>query len=178
MAAWAAGGRSAILLDCFLISVLAAVLIRPLFSLEHMNNWASIESTFIADERMLKANLPHPGRQPYWYCGVRWDYLYPPALRYGTALLSAALSLSPARAYHLYTALMYCLGIAGVYLLVRLGSGRRGAAWLAAAAAALVSPCYLFVREVRVDAAASAYMPQRLNALVRYGEGPHSSALS
>jgi len=43
---------------------------------------------------------------------------------------------------------------------------------------ALVSPCYLFVREVYVDAAAGSYMPQRLNALVRYGEGPHLGALS
>jgi len=149
-----------------------------LFTLEHMNNWASIESTFIADARMLKANLPHPGWQPYWYCGGRWDYIYPPALRYGSALLSTVFPISPARAYHLYTALMYCLGIAGVYLLVHLGSGSRAAGWLAAIAVALVSPCYLFVREVRVDAAAGAYMPQRLNALVRYGEGPHLSALS
>jgi hypothetical protein len=161
-----------------LIYLLAGALIWPLFTLEHMDNWASIESTFIADARMLKANLPHPGWQPYWYCGVRWDYIYPPALRYGTALLSAAFGLTPARAYHLYIALMYCLGIAGVYLLARLGSGSRGAAWLAASAVALVSPCYLFVREVRLDAAAGAYMPQRLNALVRYGEGPHASALA
>ena len=141
-------GKSAVFLDCLLIHVLAAALIWPWFTLDYMNNWASIESTFIADARMLKANLPHPGWQPYWCCGGRWDYLYPPALRYGTALLSAAFPIGPARAYHLYTALLYSLGIAGVYLLIRLGSPSRGAGWLGALAVALVSPCYLFVREV------------------------------
>lgn len=171
-------GKRLVLLDCLLVYALAAALIWPLFKLNYMANWASIESTFIADARMLKENLPHPGWQPYWYCGARWDYIYPPALRYGTALLSAVFPMGPARAYHLYTALMYCLGIAGVYLLARLGSGSRGAGWLGAAAIALVSPGYLFIREVRVDAAAGSYMPQRLNALLRYGEGPHLGALS
>src|ERR1700732_1478679 len=97
-------------LDSFLLFLLTTLLIWPLFRLKYLDNWPSIESTFIADARMLAARLPHPGWQPLWYCGTRFDYIYPPALRYGTALLSKIDHLSPARAYHLYTALLYSFG--------------------------------------------------------------------
>ena len=170
--------RTGVVLDCVGIFVLAAVLIWPLFKLKYMDNFGSIESTFISDARMLKERLPHPGWQPYWYCGTRWDYIYPPALRYGTALLSRVFPILPARAYHLYVALMYALGMVGVYALVQTGSGSRRAAWLSAAAVATLSPIFLFAQDVRVDARIAFYLPQRLNALVRYGEGPHISALA
>jgi len=85
--------------DTFLLLVLASALVWPLFRLEYLDNWPSIESTFIADARMLAARLPHPGWQPLWYCGTRFDYIYPPALRYGTALLSRPASVSTTRAY-------------------------------------------------------------------------------
>lgn len=171
--------RAALALECGLVFVLAAALIWPLFKLKYMDNWASIEATFISDARMLKENLPHPGWQPYWYCGTRWDYVYPPALRYGTALLSAAVkNMVPARAYHLYTAIFYALGMVGVYLLVRVGSQSRRAAWFSAAAVATLSPIFLFAKDIRVDARVAHSLPQRLNALLRYGEGPHMSALA
>ena len=48
------------LLDSALLFCLASILIWPLFRLEYLNNWASIESTFIADGRILAENLPHP----------------------------------------------------------------------------------------------------------------------
>ena len=63
------------------------------------------------------------------------------------------------RAYHLYIAFFYCVGIAGVYLLVRVAARSRGMAWLCAAATALMSPSFLFLRahaERRLDAAAGA----------------------
>ncbi len=165
-------------LDFFLIALLAVVLVWPLFRLKYQNNWSSIESTFLADARFLSENWPHPRWQPLWYCGTRFDYIYPPALRYGTAVLTKIFPIVPARAYHLYTALFYCLGIAGVYLLARAGSGSRVSGWLAAAATALVSPSFLFVIDYRREAIASKMMPQRLSVLVRYGEGPHVTAVA
>ena len=83
--------KRAVWLDSFLLLLFSAALVWPLFRLEYLNNWPSIESTFIADARMLAARLPHPGWQPLWYCGTRFDYIYPPALRYGTALISKKL---------------------------------------------------------------------------------------
>lgn len=143
-----------------------------------MDNWASIESTFIADGRYLREHGPRPLWQPLWYCGTRFDYVYPPALRYGTAYLSRWFGVSTARSYHLYTAALYVLGIIGVYLFVAVGSQCRLAGWLAAASALLLSPSFLFLKEIRDDAAVAYWLPQRLNVLVRYGEGPHMSALA
>src|SRR5580658_1211478 len=128
--------KRSVLIDSLILLCLTFFLIKPLFRLKYLDNWPSIESTFIADGRMLSEHLPHPGWQPLWYCGTRTDYIYPPALRYGTALLTRFAHVLPARAYHLYIAVFYILGIAAVYWMVRIGSSSRGAAWLAAAAAA------------------------------------------
>lgn len=166
--------RAAIFLDCVLLFCLTAALIRPLFQLKYGARWESIESTFIADGRFLKEHWPHPLWQPLWYCGTRFDYIYPPALRYGTALLARI--WIPAKAYHIYTAFFYCVGIAGVYFFVRVAAGARLAAWLAAAGAGLLSPSFLLLPAIRHGA--FHLTPMRLAVLTRYGEGPHITALS
>jgi hypothetical protein len=125
---------------------------------------------------MLSEHLPHPGWQPLWYGGTRFDYIYPPALRYGTALLSRFGGISAARAYHLFTGVFYMLGIAAVYWLVRVGSGSRIGAWLASLGAATLSPSFLLTPVIRHDS--MFRVPQRLHVLMQYGEGPHISALA
>ena len=162
--------------DSLLLLLFASLLIWPLFHVEYLNYWPSIESTFIADARMLAAHLPHPGWQPLWYGGTRFDYIYPPALRYGTALLSVAAHISTARAYHLYTGGLYVFGIVAVYWLVRVGSRSRVTALLASIATALLSPSFLLLPLLRIDS--GYWVPQRLHVLMAYGEGPHISALS
>src|SRR5882672_6290912 len=133
------------LTDTLLLVVLSTALVGPVFKVKYLANWSSIESTFISDARILAGHMPHPGWQPLWYCGTRFDYIYPPALRYGTALIAKFGNLSPARAYHLYTAFFYVFGIAAVYWLVRIGSESWRAALLASAATALVSPSFLLL---------------------------------
>lgn len=166
--------RSAVFLDLLLIILLSAVLIQPLFRAKYLDRWDSIEATYIADGRLLSEHLPHPLWQPLWYCGTRFDYIYPPVVRYGTALLSRV--FVPAQAHHIFSGLLYCLGIAGVYFLVLVMTGSRGAAWLAASGAALVSPAAWLLRDIRLD---SPHMtPWRLWVMVRDGEGPHVSAVS
>jgi hypothetical protein len=164
------------LADGLTLYALTALLIWPLFGLA-FHNWGSIESTFMAHARYLAENWPHPQWQPLWYCGTRFDYIYPPALSYGTAILSMLFSLPIAHAYHVYIGLFYCLGTPGLYALVRLLSGSRVVAWGAAITAALVSPSFHALEPIRIDALAMYSCPQRLNALVRWGEGPHISAL-
>lgn len=168
--------RRAAAIDAVLLACFVCILIAPLFRLVYLNNWASIESTFIGDGRMIAAHLPHPGWQPLWYEGTRSDYVYPPALRYGTALIARLGGVAPARAYHLYIAVMYVLGILSVYWLVRAGSHSRASALLAAAATALLSPSFLLLPAMRHDSA--FFVPQRLHVLMAYGEGPHISALA
>lgn len=166
--------KRTVLFDCLILVFLTALLIKPLFRLKYLDNWPSIESTFIAQARILSRHLPHPGWQPIWYCGTRTDYIYPPALLYGTAVISRVAHVLPVRAYHLYIAVFYVLGIAAVYWMVRAGSASRGAAWLAAIATALLSPSFLFLRDMRHDS--GFWVPQRLHVLMAYGEGPHISA--
>lgn len=168
------GWRTSI--DLLLIFLFAAALIEPLFFAGYLNLWGSIESTFIADARFLVEHWPHPQWQPLWYAGTRFDYIYPPALRYGTAMLAMIFGVEPVRAYHLYTAIFYAIGIAGVYGLVWVGTRSRGSAWMAAIAAALVSPSFLFLGDLRRDSAWHA--PQRLHVLVTYGEGPHMTSFA
>lgn len=164
------------LIDTLLLLVFSIALVAPVFKIKYLDNWTSIESTFISDARILAGHMPHPGWQPLWYCGTRFDYIYPPALRYGTALIALAGHVSTAKGYHIYIGLLYIFGLISVYWLVLTGSQSRGAAWLSALAVALVSPCLLMVRDLGND---SYYMvPQRLHALMSYGEGPHISALS
>ena len=167
-----------LILDSLLIFALTAALIWPLFRIEYLTHWESIESIFIADARFLAEQWPFPTWQPDWYCGNRFNNIYPPGLRYGTAGLSLLLNVSTARAYHLYTALLYCIGIVGVYWMVRIGSGSRVWSWIAAAVTTLSSPIFFFFTQFRVDYANVRHMPVRLGALVFYGEGPHMSALA
>jgi len=165
-----------VLLDVLIIFLLTAALIRPLFKVKYTVAWNSIESTFIADGRFLKDHWPHPLWQPLWYCGTRFDYVYPPALRYGVAGLSKLFPILPVRAYHLYIAFFYCLGIAAVYLLVRVAAKSRGAAWLSAMATLLLSPSFLLMTQHRLNS--WHLMPQRALVLAQWGEGPHISALA
>ena len=163
-----------LLLDLLLAFLLAAILVRPLFKAKYLQLWSSIESTFIADGRFLAAHGPHPLWQPLWYCGTRFDYIYPPVLRYGTALLTSI--YIPVKAYHVFTAFMFSLGIAGIVFMVRVMGGSRPQAWFSAIACMLISPSFLFLANMRNDA--PHLMPVRLGAMVRYGEGPHISSLS
>ena len=169
--------RLSFLVDFLLLFVLAATLVAPVFKLKYgLYNWSSIESTFIADARFIMDHGPNPIWQPLWYMGTRFDYIYPPAIRYGTAGVSKVLGVIPAKGYHIYIAFFYCFGIAGVYLFTRIASRSRSSGLLAAIATMLVSPAFLFMKEMRYDS--MNHMPQRLWALMRYGEGPHVTSLA
>src|SRR6201998_1510094 len=120
------------LVDTLVLLLLAVALVGPVFKIKYLDNWASIESTFISDARLLAEHMPHPGWHPLWYCGTRFDYIYPPALRYGTALISLIGGVSSANAYHIYIGLLCVLWPVSVYWLVLAGSGSRTSAVLSA----------------------------------------------
>src|SRR5262245_32471782 len=94
-----------ILFDSLLVFLLTAALVKPLFKAKYLDKWDSIESTFISDARFLADHWPHPRWQPLWYCGTRFDYVYPPMLRFGTAVITKIHPrVWPVKAYHLYVA--------------------------------------------------------------------------
>jgi hypothetical protein len=164
------------LLDMAVLFFATAILILPLFRIDYFNDWMSIEGSFISDARYIRDHWPHPSWHALWYCGNRFDYVYAPGTRYGAAIVSMLLNVVPARGYHVFIGIMYCLGVSGIYFVVRAGSGSRCAAWLAACAEALLSPEFLLLKQYRDDSA--LWMPERLNVLIKWGEGPHMCAMA
>ena len=168
--------RASSRLDACIIYALTVALVFPLFRLNYLDRWGSIESTFIVDARLFKENWAHHLWQPAWYLGTRTHYVYPPGLRYGPAILAWLGHASIAHAYHILTALCYAFGIAAIYLFVRRTTRSRWAAWLAATGVALLSPCFLLGPDLRRDSPLG--VPWRLHALMTYGEGPHISSIA
>ncbi len=152
------------------------LLVWPLVSVEYLANWGIIDGTFIADAERLREAGGNPGWVAEWYGGTRWDYVYPPAIRYATAWLGEWCGWSSARAYHVYTAVLYALGPVGLYVLLRVMG--RGRVWAVAGALGwlVASPAYPLLPQYGVDAELG--MPMRLNVLLKYGEGPHGSAVA
>jgi hypothetical protein len=163
-------------LDCLLLAAITAWMILPLFHLDYMDRWISMESTYIGDARFLAEHWPHPRWQPDWYGGARFDYFFPPVMRYATAMTVRTFSMLPARAYHLCCAMFYCLGIVSVYLLIRVARRSRMAAWAGALCTLLVSPVLLLIPRLYVAGWHRA--PQRIVLLTQWGEGPHMAALA
>ncbi len=163
-------------MDAAAIFVLAALLVLPVFTLEYLDNWSSIEGSFIAQAHLLQQNWPHHLWEPSWYCGTRTDYVYPPGPRYGAAILSTLLRVSVARGYHVFIGLFYALGFVILYLWTRSATGSRSTAWLATVTIALASPSFLVLPDIRNDS--MFRVPQRLHVLMTYGEGPHISSLA
>jgi len=170
------GSRASWWLDAGAVFALAAVLVLPLFGLEYLDNWKSIEGSFIAQSHSLQENWPHHFWQPLWYCGTRTGYVYPPGPLYGTAIFAALLRAPVARGYHVFIGFCYAFGFVVLYLWTRMATGSRGAAWLATVAIALASPSFLLLPDIRNDSI--FHVPQRLHVLMSYGEGPHISSLA
>ena len=168
--------RFAPALDLLLLVALAAVFIWPIFGMGFLDSWGTIESTFISDAHFLADNLPHPNWQPNWYCGTRWDYIYPPAIRFGIALIHEWTSRSFAHSYHLFVSIFYCIAIGGVYFFVFVCTRSRSVAAGSALASLLISPGYLLLTAFWPDVSQYYWLPNRLNALMRWGEGPHMSS--
>jgi len=158
------------------VFALAVVLILPVFRLEYLHNWSSIEGAFVADGHALQENWPHHLWQPLWYCGTRADYVYPPGPRYGVAIFSSLLRVSAARGYHVFIGFCYAFGFVVLYVWTRIGTGSRLAAWLATVSIAVASPSFLVLPDIWHDSL--FHTPQRLHVLMSYGEGPHISSLA
>ena len=151
-------------------------MILPLFSLTYMDRWISMEGAYIGDARFLSEHWPHPRWQPLWYGGTRFDSIFPPVMRYAAATLVRIFHMLPARAYHFAAACFYCGGIVSVYIMLRVCTGDRVAAWLAALFALLLSPALLFIPRLYVAGWHRA--PQRIVLLTQWGEGSHMAALA
>ena len=121
--------------------------------------------------RFFAAN-PNPwGWNPTQYGGLPAQFTYLPSLPYVAGLISRlAPSLEPDYAYRLLASTFACLGPATLFLFVLYFTRSRWWALAAALAYTFFSPSYYLVHTIDVDRG-KAYLPWRLQVLVKYGEG-------
>ncbi len=121
---------------------------------------------------------PNPwGWSALQYCGLPSQFVYLPALHYGTAVISAISGIEPAYAYRLLTASLACLGPVTFFLFVLFFTRSRGWALAAALSYTFFSPLYGLIRQLDQDRGL-AYLPWRLHVFAKYGEGPHNAGLT
>ncbi len=137
----------------------------------------SIEAAFIGLARYMRDHFPDLNWMPLWYAGTPFPDTYTPLLHATVAAVSGIGHISAALAYHAVTATLYALGPVALYwALLRLGSS-RAAAFTAAAGYSLFSPTIWLVPSMRHDSG-GWLAACRLDAMVRWGEGPHIAALT
>jgi len=114
---------------------------------------------------------------PLWNTGMPYYIVYQPLLQV-TAAAVATLAHQPAQvAWHTVTALAYCLGPVALFALCLEATRWRAFAFLTALLYSLFSPLNFLSSAIRMDA--GGYLgPRRLQILVHYGEGPHTTALA
>jgi hypothetical protein len=159
-----------------LLFLLNAYICRGLFGMEYLLQMGSIEGAYIGISRSMLAHWRDFSWFPGWYAGIPAQNTYPPLLHWIVALAALLRGISPAHAYHWVTAIFYCLGPLALFALTLRLSGSRRAAFLAGALYSALSPSEWLMPEI--DRVAGQFHPQRLAALVYWGEGPHVAALT
>ncbi len=150
----------------------------PLFESGEMPYRGSIEVGYASMARFFSEH-PNPwGWNPTQYCGLPAQFTYVPGLPYLTA---AACRLAPSlpidHVYRIVASTFACLGPATLFLFALYFTGSRWWALTIALAYTFFSPSYYLVHAIDVDRG-TAYLPWRLQVLVKYGEGPHNAGLT
>lgn len=158
--------------------LLNALLLWPLFLPGEFPYRESIEGGYASMARFI-ASHPHPwGWNPTHYCGLPTQFLYLPLLLYAAAFFHWIVSSIPVdHAYRLLIAVAACAGPVTVYFFVRSFTNSRKWALAAALTYTFFSPSYGLVWQIDKDRGL-AQLPWRIQVMVKYGEGPHNTALT
>lgn len=157
--------------------LLNAWICQELFTTEFNADMYSIESAHITLARWVAEHPSGLSWFPLWYGGTPFLNTYPPVGPYLTGFFSLTAGSSPALAYHVVTALAYCLGPVFLFVFVRVLSGSLWPSFLAALVYSVYSPSTLLLADLARDVG-TPFGARRLQALLRYGEGPHIIALT
>ena len=137
----------------------------------------SIEGAFIGLARYIRDHFPDLDWMPLWYAGTPFPDTYTPLLHVNVAAVSGVAHISAGLAYHAVTAAFYTLGPVALYwALGRMGASRM-AAFASAVGYSLFSPTIWLIPSMRHDSG-GWFAPCRLDAMVRWGEGPHIASLA
>jgi hypothetical protein len=150
----------------------------PLFQSGEMPYRDSIEGGYASMARFFSAH-PNPwGWNPTQYCGLPAQFTYVPGLPYLAAAASRlASSFEIDHVYRIVASTFACLGPATLFLFAVYFTGGRCWALAIALAYTFFSPSYYAIHTIDVDRG-TAYLPWRLQVLVKYGEGPHNAGLT
>jgi hypothetical protein len=159
-----------------LFAVNAFVTLR-LFHSDYIAQMPSIEGAFIGLARYIRDHFPDLSWMPLWYGGIPFPDSYPPLLHTLVAAVSGLGRIDIGLAYHAVTAAMYSLGPVALYWAVRRMGADRLPAFLACLGYSLLSPSIWLGSELRHDIG-GWFAPCRLDAMVRWGEGPHIASLT
>ncbi len=152
-------------------------LVRGLLGIDYLDQMGSIESTYIAIARWIGRNWGDLTWFPLWYGGIPFQNTYPPLAPFLTAVVAAVFSITPAHAYHVVTAVSYSLGPVTLYLLALRLCGSKAWSLAAGLIYTLTSTSTFLIPVVRHDAG-GIWSLRRLQVFIRYGEGPHITALA
>jgi hypothetical protein len=159
-----------------LLFLLNAYLCYGLFGVEYLRHMGSIEPAYIGLSRYMLAHWRDFSWFPAWYAGIPAQNAYPPVLPWVVSLAALLRGVSTAHAYHWVTALIYCLGPVALFALTLRLSGSPRAAFLAGVLYSSLSPSEWLIPAI--GRATGQFHPERLTALVFYGESPHIVALT
>ena len=159
-----------------LFALNAAVAWR-LFNVEYLSQTGTVEAVFLAYARYIRDHWPDLGWCRIWYAGIPFQNAYVPGLPLTVAALSALVHVSPASAFHLAVAFMYCLGPVTLFWLAYRLTQATSWSFCAALLYSLVSPSAFLVPEIRQDLG-SLFWDQRLHTMAGYADDPHVTSLT
>ena len=169
--------RARILLALAVLLAVNGAVAAKLFGVEFSAYTGSVEGTFIAIARVMREH-PFDWRWwPLWSLGMPFENAYLPFEQWLVAGWSALAGVSPARSFHMVTAASYALGAPALFAMALALSRKLAASFFAALAYSCISLAALAIPAVRVDAGGALHL-RRLQALVAYGEAPHTVALA
>ncbi len=137
----------------------------------------SIDGAFIGLARYIRDHFPDLSWMPLWYGGIPFPDCYPPLFHTLVAAVSGLGRISAGLAYHAVAATFYSLGPVALYWAARRLGAERMPAFLACLGYSLLSPSIWLGPEIRHDIG-GWFAPCRLDAMVRWGEGPHIASLT
>jgi len=164
----------------FCLAILLAVnllVVGKLFGVELSPYTGSVEGTFIAIARVMRQHPFDWHWWPLWTCGSPFENTYLPFEQWVVAGFDAITRMGPARSFHIVTAAFYALGAPTVFWMGLQFSRNLAASFFAALIYSCVSFSALLIPAIRADAAGALHL-RRLQALVVYGEAPHTLALA
>ncbi|MFN7925838.1 MAG: hypothetical protein U0Q16_37400 [Bryobacteraceae bacterium] len=137
----------------------------------------SIEPGYASMARVLSESPSPFAWNPWQYCGLPMQMWYLPVIPYLGALAIKLLPfLEPGHAYRLLVVTLTCLQPVTMFAFVRYFTRSTKWALISAAIYTFLSPAYALYPAAQLDAGI-AYMPWRMQTLIKYGEGPHNTGL-